>query len=187
MRILAGTVSHQFMIAFGEGRAAVPYIDEKASLCQTFRIGLNTSDKSRTEYDDIHFRQFCAVQDFTRIITEIERYGNSAAFKDTKINGKPFQAVIHQDGYLFSLFHASPNQHVGKAIGLFIEYAPGNLPPVGFKQVRLNQIVFFPCSPPGVLFIRIQLHQCYFIGVHPCISVQKICNWHFGFLLIKVP
>ena len=79
MRVLAGEISRQFMVAFRKGGAVVSCVYQKASLCQPLRIGFDTSDESRSEYDDIHFSQFCAVQNLSRIITEIERHGDGTA------------------------------------------------------------------------------------------------------------
>ncbi len=171
------------MIAFREGRTVVPHINQQTSLCQTLGVCFDTPDKGRTEYDDIHFRQLGTVQNLPRIITEIKGYRNGAAFQYTEINREPFQTVIHQYGNFVSFSDAPANEHICKTVGLFIKNAPCNFPAVRFKSVRLNQIIFFPGSPSGVFFLRIQLHQRDFVGIHSGIPIQKFCYGHILFLL----
>ena len=78
---------------------------------------------------------------FFRIKTEIEGNGNSTGFQDTKVDGQPFQTVVHEDGHLIPLLHAPGDEHVGKTVGFFVEHVPGDLPAVGLVGGGLDQVI----------------------------------------------
>ena len=175
---LAGAVRHQLKIILREGRAVLSHIDEETVHMQLLLDGLHTADKLRPEEHHIHLREIRAVENLIGGIAEVEGHGDGAGLQNTEIDGKPLQAVHHQDGNLLSTADAAGKQEIGHPVGLLVENSPGNLSPVGNGGGRLDQGIFLPGNPSRLLLSGIQLHQGNLVSVELAVSLKVICNRH---------
>ena len=63
---------------------------------------------------------------------------------------------------------------MGKAVGFFVEHAPGDLPAEGQSVGGFGEFEFFPGDAAGLQPLRIQLHQSHFIPVEPGVLFQYV-------------
>ena len=174
----ACTVHHQLIIAFRESGAGVAHEDQHAGRAQPVGYGFDAADEFRSEEHHVHVGQFRAVEDLIRRVAEVEGHRDGPAFEDAEIDGQPFQAVHHQDGHFLSPADAALQQHVGHAVGLFVEYAPGDLTAVSLAGGRLDQVVFLPGNVPVVFLLGVQFHEGDFTAVQLAVALQVIGDGH---------
>ena len=175
---LAGAVCGAGDIVFREAGAGSAHIKQQAVLADALGDLFDAADKFRSEDEHVGLRQVDAVFDLFRGIAEIERYGDGAGLQDAKIDRQPFQAVHQQDGHFVPFAHAAAEQQVGKAVGFFIEYVPGDLPAVIWSWRRFDQLIFFPGDAAGVAHLRVDFHKTDVVSIQSAVAFQNICDRH---------
>ena len=139
---------------------------------------LDTANELRAEDQHLDLCQVGAVLDLISGVTEVEGNGDGTGLQDTEVDGEPLQTVIHEDGNLVALLHATGDEHVGKAVGLLVEDVPGDLTAVGLVAGGLDQIIFLPGHPAVLRDLRVELHQSNFVAIELYITFQKINDRH---------
>ncbi len=183
LRRVAGVVVAQRDEILGEGRAQGSVIQEETPAADIVRDLFDTADEFGTEDQDIGLSQLHAVLDLIRAVAEVQGHRDGAGLEDAEIDRQPVQAVHKKDRHLVALDDAAGNEHVGDAVGLFVEDRPGDLLAESRLARGLDQLVFFPGRQPRDLYRRIEFHQGYVIRPLPGISFQKLSNGHEWILL----
>ena len=178
IRCSAGVISCLSHKVLCEGGASGSVIQKKSSAGDALCNFLDTADKLGSEDQNVCFRELDAVFDLIRAVTEIQRHCDSACLENSKIDGKPVQAVHEKDRDLVAFNDTACDQHVRDTVCFLIKYRPGDLLTASDFVERLDQFIFFPCGEPGNLNIRIQFHKSYIIGPFFRVTFQKLCDRH---------
>ena len=173
-----GAVGNQPVVVLRKGGTVFPNVEQQAFFADLRGNFLHSADKFRAEYQNIHLRKIHTVLDLVRSIAEVQGYRQGTGLENAEINGQPLQAVHQQDRHLVALLDAPGQQEIGKPICLFVEHAPGDLPPVVGHRCRLDQLVLLPGYPMDFLDIRVDLHQSCVLSVQDGVAFQYICNGH---------
>ena len=161
-----------------KGGASGSIVQKESSAGDAVCDLLDTADEFRAEDQDVRFREFYAVLDLIRAVTEVEGNCDCAGLKDAKIDRQPVQTVHKQDRDLVALDDPAGDQHVCHAVGFLVEHRPCDLLAACNFVKGLDQFIFFPGCESRDLDVRIQLHESHIIGPLFCVSFQKLCNRH---------
>ena len=118
----------------------------------------HTADEFRSEDQNIHFRQIQAVFDFVGGITEVQRNHQCSGLQNTEVDWEPFQTVHQKDRNFVPLLYTAGDQHVRKAVCLFVENVPGDLTTIIGHRTGLHQVVFLPGHTTGFFYFRVDFH-----------------------------
>ncbi len=173
------TVRNEPVIVLGKSGTVLSYIEKEPVLADLLSYLLNSADEFGTEHKHIDLSEIEAVLYLIRGIPEIERYSKSTCFEYTKVNRQPLKAVHKEDTHLITLGNAPFEEHICKAVCLFIEHAPGYLTSVMTFRVGFNELVLLPCDSFSFLYLGIDLDKANIICELTCISFEKLSDWHY--------
>ena len=176
------TVARKAPIRFGEGRTVVADVEARPNAWNAIDDLLHPARELGSEHEHVGIRKFQAVLDFVRRVAEIQRHRQTPRAENSEINRQPFKTVHQQNGDLVALLESSAQQQIGKAIGLFLEFSPGDFTPKGLNGTRFNQRILPPSRVPLFQFLWINLNQCHVVWPFLCVAREYFCDLHVNIL-----
>ena len=157
----------------------VAHIEPLAHPAQIGKDGLQPVDELRAEHQGLHIGQIQTVANLVGGIAEVHGDGQTARLQDAEIHRQPLQAVHQQDAHFGAPLQSPAEQQVGKAVGLLVKLAPGDLPAVGLvRAVALDEAELPPGGGLVPLLRGVDLHQGRLVPVQPGVALQKVCDNH---------
>ena len=142
--IRARIISYERPVVLGESRLAFTADEDEHSVSRDLIcVGVNTVYELGSEDQYRYLCKIRAVRYLISRISEIERNCDGSCLQDSEVDGKPLEAVEHEDRDLIALLNALIQEHVGNAVRLLIEDLPCQLSSVVLCWFcLLNQIIF---------------------------------------------
>ena len=171
-------IGDQLFITVRKRRTVVSDIENIPNSGDPVQNCLDPSGEFRSEDKSVNIGQRQTMQDLVRIITVIQRYGQSAGFQNAKIDGQPFQTIHQKNGDFIPFFDAAGQQQIGEAICFDVEFAPGHLLPESPAPGGFDQGVLTPGDVRNRLDIRVDFHKSDFIFEICGVACQQLGNGH---------